>query len=110
MEAFHADCQPLLPLMASCGIDCGAVSLLRTIDDDEAMLLGQTLLQDPEIFLPLVHDLRNRESDATATAALPEVLDRWWEASLRKTVTADLAARVAPLTADKPATQTQPVR
>ena len=110
VEAFHADCQPLLSLMASCGIDCGAVSLLRTIDDDEAMLLGQTLLQDPEIFLPLVHDLRNRESDATATAALPEVLDRWWEASLRKTVTADLAARVAPLTADKPATQTQPVR
>ena len=109
-EAFHADCQPVLAMLASCGADRCAVSLLRTLHDDEAILAGQKLLQNPNIFLPLVRDLRGRESDAAATAALPEILDHWWGATLHEAVAAGLSARIGLLTADKPATDAAPVR
>ena len=110
VEAFHADCQPVLAMLASCGADRCAVSLLRTLHDDEAILAGQKLLQNPNIFLPLMRDLRSRESDAAATAALPEILDHWWAATLHEAVAAGLSARIGLLTADKPATDAAPVR
>ena len=86
------------------------MSLLRTLHDDEAILAGQKLLQNPNIFLPLMRDLRSRESDAAATAALPEILDHWWAATLHEAVAAGLSARIGLLTADKPATDAAPVR
>ena len=109
-EAFHDDCQPLLAVLDRCGVDRCAVSLLRTIDEDEAQLLGEKFFQDPAIFLPLVHDLRTRESDEAAVAALPDVLDHWWTESLHKLVSAALAARVEVQTADKPAAEAKPRR
>jgi len=110
VEAFHADCQPVLAMLACCGADRCVVALLRTLTDDEAILAGQKVLQNPQIFLPLVRDLRTRESDAAAAAALPEVLDHWWEATLQEAVSAALTARIGVLTADKPAAETAPVR
>ena len=109
-EAFHADCQPLLAVLGSCGVDRCAVAVLRKVDDDEARLLGEKFLHDPEIFLPLVNDLRRRDSDDAAVAALPDTLDHWWSESLQQLMTAALTARVELQTADKPAADAKPRR
>ena len=109
-ECFREDCKPVLQLLAACGLDRCTVALLRTVDDVEANLLGATLLRDGDALLPLIEDLRDHESDAVALAALPQSLDRWWEASLRKTVAAALADRASPRTAGKQSDAGQPAR
>ena len=109
-EAFQADCQPLLAILGCFGLDRCAVGLLRMVEDDEAKLLGERCLQDPTVFLPLVHDLRGRESDDAAVKALPEVLDHWWRDSLHGVLATALAARAELQTADKPAAEAAPVR
>ena len=110
VEAFHDDCRPLLAVLRSCGVDRCAVALLRRVDDDEARLLGEKLLQDPGMFLPLVHDLRSRDSDDDAVATLSDALDHWWGESLHTLVTAALTSRVQLQTADKPAADDHPRR
>jgi hypothetical protein len=109
-EAFQADCQPLLAILRCFGLDRCAVGLLRMVEDEEAKLLGERCLQDPTVFLPLVHDLRGRESDDAAVKALPEVLDHWWRESLHVVLATALAARAELQTADKPAAEAAPVR
>ncbi len=106
--AFHADCVPVLTLLAARGLDRSVAVMLRAMTDDDARTLVAALGNDPELLLPLVHDLRSQPSDAAAAAAFPEALDRWWDASLGKAVTAVLADKVSPRTATTPADQ--PVR
>jgi hypothetical protein len=106
--AFHADCVPVLALLAARQLDSCAVVMLRAMSDDDARTLGGSIFHDPEFLLPLVRDLRSHSSDAAAAATLPEALDRWWDASLGKTVAAALADKVSPRTAAAPADQ--PVR
>jgi iduronate 2-sulfatase len=100
-EAFHGDCQPVLAMLASCGIDRCAAALLRVTDDDEARMLGERIFGEPTFLVPLVAGLRDRESDAAAVAALPDVLDRWWRESLRPVVQAGLAAFAGAETASR---------
>ena len=109
-EAFHADCLAALAVLKGCGLDCCAVSLLRTIDDAEAQEIGEAWLRDRESVVPLVRDLRGCETDAAAVAELPSALDRWWTASLEKVVAAALASRAEVQTADKPASDATTVR
>jgi hypothetical protein len=109
-EAFHADCLAALAVLKGCGLDCCAVSLLRTIDDAEAQQIGEAWLRDRESVVPLVRDLRSCETDAAAVAELPSALDRWWMASLEKVVAAALASRAEVQTADKPASDATTVR
>lgn len=109
-DAFQADCRPLLSILECFGLDRCAVALLRMVEDDEARLLGERCLRDPAVFLPLVQDLRGRESDEAAVKALPESLDRWWRDSLHDVLAGALAARATLQTADKPAADAQPVR
>ena len=101
--AFHDDCRPLLEILRCSGIDRCAVGLLRTIDDEEATLLGRTFAQDETILLPLVQAVRSHDSDDAAVAALPDALDHWWQESLDRLVAAALAGRAEIRTADKPA-------
>jgi hypothetical protein len=101
--AFHDDCRPLLEILRCSGIDRCAVGLLRTIDDEEATLLGRTFAQDETILLPLVQAVRSHDSDDAAVAALPDALDHWWQESLDRLVAAALAGRAEVRTADKPA-------
>ncbi len=108
--AFHADCQPLVQLLAATGIDRSVTVILRTLSDDEARLVGEMLLQNPDALLPLVRDQRSRDSESAAIAALPESLDCWWEESLRGIMAASLADTIAPRTAGKPADGAAPIR
>jgi hypothetical protein len=62
------------------------------------------------MFLPLVHDLRSRDSDDDAVATLSDALDHWWGESLHTLVTAALTSRVQLQTADKPAADDHPRR
>jgi hypothetical protein len=109
-EAFHADCLAMLAVLQGCGLDCCCVSLLRTIDDEEAAVIGAAWLQDRDSLVPLLHDLRGCGSDADALAALPDALDRWWSASLQKVVASALASRAEIQTADKPSSAPTAIR
>jgi hypothetical protein len=107
--AFHADCVPVLKLLQSRGLDRSLVVMLRTLTEDDARLLGEMALGDGGFFLPLVHDLHAQPTEAAATAALPESLDHWWDASLGNAVAQALNLRVSPRTATKPE-ESVPVR
>jgi hypothetical protein len=109
-EAFHQDCRPLLAVLDECGLDRCVVAVLRIITDDEARRFGETLVQDPRFLLPLIQDLRGRQSDDAAVAALPEALDRWWKESLHEAVSSALDSRLGVQTADRPATPGQPAQ
>lgn len=110
VERFHDDCLPVLELLATCGLDRCTVSLVRTLDDDEAQRLGEACFGSPDLLLPLVDDLRGCDSDEAAVAALPAALDHWWTRSLCRVVTAALAARTETQTADKPPAEPSPRR
>jgi len=84
--------------------------MLRALTDDDAELLGEMAIGDGGFLLPLVHDLRARPTEAAATAALPESLDRWWDAALGKVVSTALHDKVSPRTAAAPAADEPPVR
>lgn len=89
-EAFRRDCEPVLAMLASCGVDRCVAALVRLVDDDDARLLGERLAADPAFFEPLVAGLRAADSDSAAVDSLPEVLDRWWHGALRPVVEAGL--------------------
>jgi hypothetical protein len=108
--AFHADCEAVLSILGDCGLDRCAVSLIRSLDDDEARSAAAVLCHDPEALLPLVHDLKGCAGEDEAVAALPSALDRWWEASLRDLVAAALAAKTGTQTADNPDAEPTPRR
>lgn len=108
--AFHADCDAALAILRDCGLDRCGVSLLRSLDDDEARAAGAAWLRDPEALLPIVHELQACDSEDAAVAALPSALDRWWDASLRNVVAAALAAKTGVQTADKPDAESTPRR
>jgi hypothetical protein len=108
--AFHADCDAALAILRDCGLDHCGVSLLRSLDDDEARAAGVAWLRDPEALVPIVHELQACDSEDAAVAALPSALDRWWDASLRDVVAAALAAKTAVQTADKPDAEPIPRR
>lgn len=110
VERFHDDCLPVLTMLATCGLDRCTVSLLRTLDDDEAQRLGEACFGSPDVLLPLVDDLRGCDCDEAAVAALPAALDHWWTRSLCRVVTAALAARAETQTADKPPAEPSPRR
>ena len=97
--AFHADCAAPLMLLHPSGLDRSLAVILRTLTDDDAQLLGEMMIGAPGFLLPLVHDQRAQASEAAATAALPESLDRWWEATLGKVVATALHDKVSPRTA-----------
>jgi hypothetical protein len=108
--AFHADCEAVLAILADCGLDRCAVSLVRSLDDDEARAAAAALGHDPEALLPLVRELKACAGEDEAVAALPSALDRWWEATLRDLVAAALAAKTGVQTADTPDTEPTPRR
>lgn len=108
--AFHTDCEAVLAILGDCGLDRCAVSLVRSLDDDEARAAAAALCHDPEALLPLVRDLKACAGEDEAVAALPSALDRWWEASLRDLVAAALAAKTGVQTADKPDAEPTPRR
>jgi uncharacterized protein GlcG (DUF336 family) len=109
-DAFHADAAAVLDVLADCGLDRCGVALVRSLDDAEARAIGGAFLADPEALLPLVRDLRGCPSEDEAVAALPAVLDHWWDSALRPLVAAALAARTDLKTADKPAPDQTPRR
>jgi hypothetical protein len=108
--AFHADCAPVLELLRSRKLDRSLVVMLRTLTNDDAKLLGEMAIGDGGFLLPLLHDLHARPTEAAATAALPESLDRWWDAALGKVVATALNDKVSPRTAAAPAADEPPVR
>jgi len=109
-EAFHADCSALLTICRDCGLDRCAVSLIRTLSDDESRDLAAQCLQSPEAVMPLVNDLRRCATDDEALAALPDALDHWWESSLRPIVAAALSSKADIHTAETPAAEPTPRR
>ena len=108
--AFHADCEAVLEVLADCGLDRCGVALIRSLDDDEARLIGGSCLGATDTLLPLVHDLRDCPSEDAALAALPAALDHWWDSSLRSLVATALAARTDLKTADNPDAEQTPRR
>lgn len=109
-SAFRSDCAVVLAFLHGFRFDRSLAVVLRTLTDDDARLLGAMAIGDPEILLPLVRDLRAHPTEPAATAALPESLDRWWEASLGKAVATALHDKVSPRTAATPAEDATPVR
>lgn len=109
-EAFRADCEPLAALLRNAGLDLPLVMLLRTVDDEEARRLGRSLAGDERLLLPLVRELRSRESDADALGSLPEAVECWWRESLGAAVSKALADRSQLKTAGKPAPDAAPAR
>ncbi|MCE9630289.1 MAG: hypothetical protein K8S94_06165 [Planctomycetia bacterium] len=102
-DAFQSDCDAALAVLQSCGLDAPLVSLFRTLDDEEATRLGAAVFRDHECVLPLVHALRDSDSDASARATLSSALGQWWSQSLERTLAAALSRRAAPLqTAEAP--------
>jgi hypothetical protein len=101
--AFHADCQPLLEALRRYGLDECAVSVLRSIDDDDAREIGRATCSDAEFLLPLVRELRARDTHDAAVDELHAALDAWWEQTLRSLVAARLASAATPRTATAPA-------
>jgi hypothetical protein len=108
--AFHADCEAVLTILGDCGLDRCAVSLIRSLDDDESRVAAAAAHLDPDALLPLVHDLKACAGEDEAVAALPSALDRWWEASLRDMVAAALAVKTGVQTADNPDAEPTPRR
>jgi hypothetical protein len=108
--AFHADCDAVLAALRDCGLDRCGVSLLRSLDDDEARAAGAAWLHDPEALVPIVRELRACETEDAAVTALPSALDRWWDSTLRDVVAAALAAKTGVQTADNPDTESTPRR
>jgi hypothetical protein len=108
--AFHADCDAVLAVLRDCGLDRCGVSLLRSLDDDEARAAGVAWLHTPEALVPIVHELRACDTEDAAVAALPSALDRWWESSLRPIVAAALAAKTGTQMADNPDAEATPSR
>ncbi|MFM7245652.1 MAG: hypothetical protein ACKO40_15970, partial [Planctomycetaceae bacterium] len=108
--AFHTDCEAVLAILGDCGLDRCAVSLLRSLDDDEARAAAAALCHDPDALLPLVRDLKACAGEDEAVASLPSALDRWWEASLRDLVATALAAKTGMQTADNPDAEPTPRR
>jgi len=108
--AFHTDCEAVLAILGDCGLDRCAVSLVRSLDDDEARAAAAALCHDPEALLPLVRDLKACAGEDEAVVSLPSALDRWWEASLRDLVAAALAAKTGVQTADNPDAEPTPRR
>ncbi len=109
--AFCSDCDAAVAVLRQGGLDAPLVSLLRTLDDEEAARLGETVLRDRQSILPLVHALRASDSDAAALAAITSTLDRWWSQSLGRTITAALSGQAAPLqTAEAPSPTPAAVR
>jgi len=99
--AFHADCAAPLRLLGPRRFDRSVAVVLRTLTDDDARLLGEITVGDPGFLLPLVHDLRGRPSEVTATESLHESLDHWWDTALGKVVATALHDKVSPRTATK---------
>ena len=108
--AFHTDCEAVLAVLGDCGLDRCAVSLIRSLDDDESRAAAAAVHLDPDALLPLVQDLKACAGEDEAVAALPSALDRWWEASLRDVVAAVLAAKTGTQTADNPDAEPTPRR
>lgn len=108
-EAFRADCRPLEALLAAHDLALPLAAVLRTLTDAEREALGRSLAGDPAFLAAPLAVLRAAPSDAAAAAALPDALDAWWEAGLRRLVAARLAESIAPRTAGAPA-DGQPVR
>jgi hypothetical protein len=110
-DVFRSDCDAVLAVLRDWGLDDPLVSLLRTLDDEEATRLGEAVFRDQRCVLPLVHSLRAADSDAAALAALTSALDRWWSQSLERTLAAALSSRAAPLqTAEAPSPTPTAVR
>ena len=110
-DVFRSDCDAVLAVLHDWGLDDPLVSLLRTLDDEEATRLGEAVFRDQRCVLPLVHSLRAADSDAAALAALTSALDRWWSQSLERTLAAALSSRAAPLqTAEAPSPTPTAVR
>ena len=108
--AFHTDCYAQLAALGVCGRLRCRRALFRSADDGEARAAASAMCHDPDALLPLVRELRACAGEDEAVAALPSVLDRWWEASLRDLVAAALAAKAGTQTADNPAAEPTPRR
>jgi len=102
--AFHTDCHPLLAAVSPYGLDVCCVSILRSLDDASAREIGRAAFGDPEILLPLVHELKAHEHHEDAVTGLQEALDSWWDESLRAVVAAKLDTIASPRTATAPGT------
>jgi len=80
VDAFHADCAPFLDAATAVDLDGLVIGLLEGLDDEALRELGSRLASDPEMFLPLVEEIRRGERQTSG--GMQATLDAWWEAGL----------------------------
>lgn len=94
LNAFQADRDQLLRVLARCQADQQLVRIARRISPADAAALGQTLLGDPEALSAACHDLRQAADERAAMERLPAVLDRLWQQRLGALVEERLRAQL----------------
>lgn len=94
LNAFHADRDQLLRVLARTQADQKLVQIARRISPADAAALGQNLWGDPEALVAACHDLRQAADDRAAMQRLPVVLDRLWQQRLGALVEERLRAQL----------------
>lgn len=110
VEAFRADCAPLVGTRSALDLDRIVSSVLRGLDDESIASLGESIASDRDLLVPLVHTLRS--SPAPAGGGLQGSLDAWWEGGLGDVVSRLLrriAGTARPEVAVQPARAEEPM-